>query len=122
MRRIVAVAALVLGAFSLVGCVRGPVGTWNLKEMSPPEASQHFAIQRVTFHGDGTYTARAERDGEAVELGGKYEFDREQHKLVFHDERGRTRSYFVEICGACGRLEVSNEGKPTKWTALLVRK
>jgi hypothetical protein len=115
------ILTLLVASLSLTGC--GAIGGhWKMKSIEPRSAADDFALQSITFYANGTFVATASVGGRTQDMTGRYEYGKEAHRLTFFTTGDPPRTYRVEICGACGTMDVSNAEGPTRWTAQFRRR
>ena len=86
----------------LAGCHGAIVGDWRLVEAIPN--SQTFALDKVTFRSNSTFTATTTIEGVTNVEDGTYEFD--GVKLKLQPKSGGLRSYTAAL--KLNRLELSS--------------
>lgn len=111
---------LLLVTLAAVGC-RGPLGTWQLREIVPASAERQFDLRLLRFEASGNFTGEMDRLGQTVVIGGKYEFDNERELLTLFEDEG-IRQYRARICAPCATLELMDLDASQRWIATFARR
>lgn len=104
-----------------VGC-SGPVGTWKLHDVTPPNATDDFPVRSIKFIDSHAYTLAVQHGDAVEESHGTYVYDADAQRLTLTDTGGKVHQYGAKICGSCGYIDLWNADGVERWRARLLRR